>query len=94
MPDIVTKPEGDVYNTTDEIMCKVLLMCGFYALSVLPDKLDGRLVYTFSIKDVWPTVEKILTNQADDMTFRFIDLWNANITWQMNLRHLSQTRKR
>jgi len=87
----VMKPEGEHYDTTDQMMCEVLLMAGFVAKTVVPGT-DGQLIYTWVVDEVWVTVEAILLGQADRLSFTYADWWKARITWQMNLRHLSQTR--
>jgi hypothetical protein len=92
MTEMVNKPKGETYDTTDQMMCEVLMMAGFCAASVLPTG-DGSLIYSFKIEEVWPTIEKILTGNADNMTFRYTDWWKAKITWQMNLRHYSHSRR-
>jgi hypothetical protein len=93
MNTAVIKPEGPEYKTSDQLMCEVLMMAGHNAVSVKPGD-DGQLVYVFAVGPVWDTVEKILTGRANDMTFTYADWWRARITWQMNLRHLSQSRRR
>ena len=93
MAGAVVKPAGENFETSDQMMCEVLLMAGHKACSVQPGQ-DGNLVYTFPIEAVWPTVESILTGNASNMTFTYSDWWTARVTWQMNLRHLSQNRRK
>lgn len=88
----IEKPEGNIYSTSDQLMCEVLLMAGHSAASVRQDG-DGHLIYNFKVEEVWPTIEGILTGKANDMTFTYIDWWKARVTWQMNLRHLGNQRK-
>lgn len=92
MADAVIKPKGESYDTSDQMMCEVLLMAGHQATSVTPGG-DGQLIYSFKVDEVWPIIEDILTGKADEMQFTFANWWKARITWQMNLRHLSQSRK-
>lgn len=94
MPDAsaIEKPEGTVYNTTDQMMVEVLLMAGHSAVSVRQGE-DGHLVYNFKVEEIWTTLEGILTGKAGDMKFTYADWWKAKVTWQMNLRHLGQTRR-
>lgn len=88
----IEKPEGNIYSTTDQMMCEVLLMAGHSAASVHQG--DGNhLVYNFKVDEVWNTVEDVLTGKASDMTFTYSDWWKAKVTWQMNLRHLGQSRR-
>lgn len=88
----ITKPKSELYETTDEMMCEVLMMAGHNARSVLRNE-EGFLVYAFDVGEVWPTVEAILTGAADKLTFSYMQWWKARITWQMNLRHSSRSRK-
>ena len=92
--DVVTKPTGELYETTDQIMCEVLMMAGFNAVSIKPTSDSISLVYAFSLEEVWPTIEAILSGKADELTFKYTDWWKAKITWQMNLRHHEQVRRR
>ena len=89
MAETISKPAGEIYETTDQMMCEVLLMAGHTAVSVVPGY-DGKLIYSFSVPEVWDTVESILTGKADTMQFNYSNWWKARVTWQMNLRHLSQ----
>jgi hypothetical protein len=82
----ITKPEGKSYDTTDQMMCEVLLMAGYVATKITSTGY-GSLVYSFNLDEVWPVVENILTGGASKMTFTFSDWWRARTTWKMNLRH-------
>jgi len=88
--DRVIKPKGTKYETSDQNLIMVLLMSNYkYETRISPDK---QLVYIFDLETVWPTIEAILTNNADEMMFNYTSFWRATVTWQMNLRHLSSVR--
>lgn len=87
----IKKPDGEHYETTDQMMVEVLLMSDFQAAQVKQGD-DGHLVYAFPVDTVWPTVEGILTGAAKEMSFTFDAFWKARQTWVMNLRHHAKRR--
>lgn len=88
----IEKPAGEHYDTTDQMMCEVLLMKGHQAAQVKQGS-DGHLIYSFPVAEVWPTVEGILTGGASVMTFTYEAFWKARMTWVMNLRHYAKRGK-
>lgn len=88
----IDKPKEDIYVTSDQMMCEVLMMAGHTAVRVRQTA-EGTLEYLFDVETVWPTVEGILTGNAAQMTFSYLDWWKAKTTWTMNLRHCNQRKK-
>jgi hypothetical protein len=84
----IEKPEGEVYSTDDYTMYVLLICSGHYSRGFTPE--DNKVVFHFDVEQVWPTVEAALNGKADQLMFKFSELWRAQTTWKMALRHISR----